>query len=196
MPSVVELTCPGCGAPVDTSVSNCKYCDRPIMITSFSSAADLTAPILKKYVTSCQAALKGDVNNSDVLFSMGMAFLKLKLYDKARETFEKLVDIDCTNADYYFYAAISTLGGKKPFTLSRPLIDKACEYLDAALAINENSAYLYLLAYIKYDYFSRKKFKTDPTYDRIIDRANQLGLSAFDKEQIAQIMGLDLPEQL
>lgn len=196
MPAVIKLTCPGCGAPVDTGEKNCKYCDRPIMITSFASARDLTLPILKKYTASCQNALKIDEKNEEILFSMGMAFLRLKLYDKAKDIFEKLIDINCTNADNYFYAAISTLGGKKPFTLSRKTVDKACEYLDAAIAINENAAYLFLLAYIKYDYFFRKKFRTDPAYEQILARANEVGLSAYDKDQIAEIIGIELPEIL
>ena len=39
---VINITCPGCGAPVDTSAKNCKVCGRPVVITTFNNIYLLT----------------------------------------------------------------------------------------------------------------------------------------------------------
>ena len=66
----------------------------------------------------------------------------------------KISEID--QPDVFFYAAVSLLKGQKAFVAPRAAIDKCLEYLNAALMIEPKGIYQYFLAYIKYDYFSRK----------------------------------------
>ena len=62
--------------------------------------------------------------------------------------------------------------------------------------IEPKGIYYYFLAYIKYDYFARKYFKTSPSYQEALAMANDAGLSAFDIEQLYGILGVVRPDCL
>lgn len=34
---VIDMKCPGCGAPTSTGETTCKYCHRPVIISTFNS---------------------------------------------------------------------------------------------------------------------------------------------------------------
>ena len=122
-----------------------------------------------------------------------MCYLKLKLYDKALPAFELAMEDNFDNSETFFYAAVCLLKGKKPFLAMRPEIDKIVEYINAALMIEPRGIYYYFLAYIKYDYFNRKFFKTSPTYQEALAMAEQAGYSPFDTEQLFAILGVERP---
>ena len=52
------------------------------------------------------------------------------------------------------------------------------------------------MAYIKYDYFERKCFKTSPNYMECLQMAADAGVSEFDIEQLYSILGVQRPECL
>ncbi|OGL42981.1 MAG: hypothetical protein A2161_04660 [Candidatus Schekmanbacteria bacterium RBG_13_48_7] len=83
------------------------------------------------------------------------------------------------------------LKGKKAFLAIRPVIDKIEEYLNAAIMIEPKGIYYYFQTYIKYDYYYRKFFKTNPTYQQAFEKANQAGLSQNDVEQLYAILGVE-----
>lgn len=85
---------------------------------------------------------------------------------------------------------------EKSFLQQRPTIDKILEYINVALMIEPRGIYYYFLAYIKYDYFQRKYFKTSPTYQEALAMAVETGLSEFDVEQLYGILGVARPECL
>lgn len=62
--------------------------------------------------------------------------------------------------------------------------------------IEPRGIYYYFLAYIKYDYFSRKFFNTSPTYQEALTLAQQAGVSEFDIEQLFLILNVDKPDCL
>jgi hypothetical protein len=62
--------------------------------------------------------------------------------------------------------------------------------------IEPRGIYHYFLAYIKYDYFSRKFFNTSPTYQEALNMANGAGLSPNDIEQLYGILGVSRPDAL
>lgn len=187
---VEDLRCPGCGHPVSCEVKKCEYCGRIIEITSFSEAETLTTQDLKKNIAFYGSCVGGNQNTS-VYFSQGICFLKLKLYDKAIECFEKVTAIDFSNAEAYFYLAVCTLKGKKPFVLSRAEINKAENYLDNAVTFKDCGIYRYFQAYIRYDYFTRKFFKVLPDYKEYLLKAKSLGISRKDMESLFNILRLE-----
>ena len=97
------------------------------------------------------------------------------------------------NSETFFYAAVCLLKGRKAFLCNRPEIDKIEEYINAAIMIEPRGVYYYLLAYIKFDYFNRKFFKTSPTYQEALAMAQQQGYSPFDAEQLFGILGVERP---
>ena len=87
-------------------------------------------------------------------------------------------------------------GGKKAFLNQRTTIDKALEYINAALMIDTKGIYYYFMAYIKYDYFERKHFTTSPNYRECLTMANNAGLSDHDIEQLYEILNVARPETI
>lgn len=191
--TVIEINCPGCGARVSTGQSECEWCHKPIIISTFNSVYSMPMPEVNKFAGAYRQALAENPDNQELNNSVAMCYLKLKLYDKALPAFEKAMEDNFDNSETFFYAAVCLLKGRKAFLLTRPEIDKIEEYINAAIMIEPRGVYYYLLAYIKYDYFNRKFFKTSPTYQEALEIAQQQGYSPFDAEQLFGILGVERP---
>ncbi len=193
---VLDLECPGCGAPVNTKHKNCPYCRCQVIISSFTSVIDMPMAEINKHAAVYRKALAAQPEDSTLNNSIGMCYLKLKLYDKALSAFENAIEDNFDNSETYFYAAVCLLGGKKAFLAARNIIDKVEEYINAALLIEPRAIYYYFQAYIKYDYFSRKCFNTSPTYQEALALATDVGVSSFEIEQLYEVLGVQRPEPL
>lgn len=193
---VIELNCPGCGARVSTGQTECEWCHKPIIISTFNSVYSMPMPEVNKYAGAYRKALVENPDNTDLNKSIAMCYLKLKLYDKALLAFERAMEDNFDNSETFFYAAICLLQGKKAFLAPRSSIDKIEEYINAALMIEPKGIYYYFHAYIKYDYFQRKSYKTQPTFQELLTEADQAGVSEYDKEQLFAILGVARPEVL
>lgn len=193
---IVELNCPGCGARVSTSQKECDLCHKPIVISTFNSVYSMPMPEVNKYAGAYRKALAENPDNTDLNKSIAMCYLKLKMYDKALGAFEKAIEDNFDDSEVYFYAAICSLNGKKAFLQQRPTINKILEYMEAALMIESKGIYYYFLAYIKYDYFKRKSFITNPTYLDYYQEALSVGVSEYDITQLYSILGVARPEYL
>ena len=191
--TVIEMNCPGCGARVSTGQSECEWCHKPIIISTFNSVYSMPMPEVNKFAGAYRKALAENPDNQELNNSAAMCYLKLKLYDKALPAFEKAMEDNFDNSETFFYAAVCLLKGRKAFLCNRPEIDKIEEYINAAIMIEPRGVYYYLLAYIKYDYFNRKFFKTSPTYQEALAMAQQQGYSPFDAEQLFGILGVERP---
>ncbi len=189
----IDIRCPGCGAPTSTSEKTCKYCYRPIIISTFNSVYSMPLPEVNKYANTYRSVLGQNPDNTEINNSIAMCYLKLKLYDKAQAAFEKAVESDFDNSETYFYAAVCLLKGKKAFLAQRADIDKAVEYINAALTIEPRGIYYYFLAYIKYDFFERKYLNTTPNYRDCVQMAYSIGISDTDKEMLFNILGVAVP---
>jgi tetratricopeptide (TPR) repeat protein len=193
---VHDTSCRNCGAAADIGQTKCRFCKQPVLITTFNSVYAMPMPMVNQYAATYREALQNEPGAKDLNNAVGMCYLKLKLYDKALGAFEKAMEDNFDNSETFFYAAICLLGGKKAFLMQRPEIDKIEEYINAALMIEPKGIYHYFLAYIKYDYFERKFFKTSPTYREALKNATDAGVSPFDIEQLFGILGVSRPEVL
>lgn len=194
---VVDITCPGCGARVSTGQTQCPYCRGPVVITTFNSVYSMPMPEVNKYAAAYRKNLAEDPDNQDLNTSVAMCYLKLGMYDKAAEAFDKALENNFDNSEAFFYAAICRLGGKKAFIIKdRSTINKIEEYIQAALMIEELGIYYYFWAYIKYDYYKRKFLNTAPTWQELLEKAQQIGLSPTDVEQLYAILKVDRPSCL
>jgi tetratricopeptide (TPR) repeat protein len=190
---VIDLNCPGCGAGVSTADKVCKFCRRPIVISSFSSISSMSPLELNKYASSYRKTLAENPDNKEINGSIAMCYLKLKLYDNAIKAFEKAVEENFDNSETFFYAAISLLKGKKAFVAQGSDVRKAKEYLEAAIMIEPRGIYHYFLAYIKYDYFERKYLNITPNWQETLQTAIQSGVSAADIGQLAEVLSVEIP---
>ncbi len=193
---IVELTCPGCGARVRTDQTECEWCRSPIIVSTFNSVYSMPLQMVNKYAKTYKNVLESCPNDTRINNSIAMCYLKLKLYDQALAAFEKAIEDDFDNSETYFYAAICLLKGQKPFLQQRQVIDKIIEYINAANMIEPKGIYYYFLAYIKYDYFERKKFNVSPDYKQVLSEAKKIGYSKNDAEQLFAILGVDRPQCL
>ena len=192
----LDIKCPGCGGAVTTADKECKFCGRPVLISTFSSVYSMPVGDVNKYASTYKGLLEANPNDSELNNSIAMCYLKLGLYDKALLAFEKAIESNFDNSETYFYCAVCLLKGKKAFLSTRPMIDKIICYIEAAVAIEPKSIYYYFFAYIKYDYFARKHFITSPTYEELMETAQEVGLSDFDIEQLYCILKVEKPECL
>ena len=88
------------------------------------------------------------------------------------------------------------------YVLERPLVRPDTSYQKAARCIalfllaNCGITYYYFWAYIKYDHFYRKHYRTSPDYQELLSNAEQAGLSNYDVEQLYAILGVARPDCL
>lgn len=193
---VHDTACRSCGAPADIGQTKCRYCKQPVMISTFNSVYSMPMPMVNQYAAAYKEALQNEPNAKDLNNSVAFCYLKLKMYDKAAEAFDKAVADNFDNSEAFFYAAVCRLKGQKAFLANRETIDKIQEYINAALMIEPKGIYHYFLAYIKYDYFSRKSFNTSPTYKEALENAKGAGVSPADIEQLFGVLGVQKPEVL
>lgn len=190
---IIELTCPGCGSRVTTNQKECEWCHKPIIISTFNSVYNMPMPEINKYAGTYKKALSENPDYKELNNAIAMCYLKLKLYDKALQAFEKAMEDNFDNSETFFYAAVCLLKGKKAFLAQRTDIDKAIEYINAALMIEPRGIYYYFLSYIKYDYFERKYLNTTPNYQECFNQSCEMGTSEFDKEMLFNILGVARP---
>ena len=190
---VIDLNCAGCGGPVSTGQKECNFCHRPVVISTFNSVYSMEMPLLNKYVKRDRDALTVNPNNQVLNTSIAMCYLKLKLYDKALQAFEKVIEDDFDNSETYFYAAVCMLKGKKAFLAPRTDIDKILENLNAAIMIEPRGIYHYFLAYIKHDYFERKYLNITPNWKDTLQTATDTGVSDADITQLFEVLQVEIP---
>ena len=188
---VEDNTCRGCGNPVAPGDVVCEYCGRAVVMTSFNQVAQMAPPQFQKYKMTCQKNLTETPDDPGLNLSMGLCYLKLKLYDEAYKAFSQAMEGNFEDSEPYFYAAVSLMKGKKAFLHTRPEIDRMMELMEAAISLEERGVYYYFMAYVKYDYFKRKFLSTTPTYKDYLAMANTRGCPALDVDHLFAMMGVE-----
>lgn len=195
MVKLVDINCPGCGAPLDELQSECAFCHRPIVLKQ-SDAEALKPPELNKHIMVYRKILAAAPDSREANNSIALCFLNLKMYDKALEAFEKCMEDNFDNSETFFYAAVCLLRGKKPFLCDRRTIDKILEYINAANMIEPRGLYYYYAAYVKQDYFARKHFAISPDFKGELATAQSYGYSPADVGHLFGLLGQPVPTDL
>lgn len=196
MIKTIEIKCPGCGERLSIDMKSCPSCHGPVVISTFNSVYSMPMLEVNKYANEYKKALSSEPDNKDLNKSVGICYLKLKLYDKAICAFEKAIEDNFDDSEVYFYCAVSLLQGKKAFLQQRTTIDKVLEYLNAAIMIENKGIYYYFLAYIKYDFFARKFYNTVPSYTEVLNSAKSYGISDYDIKMFYEMLGVERPSSL
>jgi len=166
------------------------------MISSFSSLSKIGRKDLNKYVNVYSNALNNSPKDPSLNQSLGICFMSLGIYDKALASFEKLVETNPEGSFGYYAVAICLLNGKSAFLCKKKEVDKAIEYLNAAIVIEELGICHYLMAYIKYDYYKRKYLKIEPDYEYHLNAARSVGVSEEDVYDLFSILRVEVPDDL
>lgn len=194
MSEVIEIKCPGCGARLQIDQKECEYCHAPVVISTMSDIFSMSAQNISKYSKSYESDLSENPDNAELNNSLAFCYLKLGFYDKALVKFDKAIEQNLNNSETYIYAAACVLAGRKPFLTPRLDIDRIEQYINAALMIEEKGLYRYFQAYIKYDYYKRKFFKTSPTWEECLVQAKSEGFSSTDVNQLFSILKQEIPD--
>ncbi|MDB2576438.1 hypothetical protein N9Z54_04455 [Planctomycetota bacterium] len=195
MPDTQNFSCRCCGAAVASDAIECSYCQNPVRITTFESVWSLPAPTVNKYLASYKNSAASDPAG-EASASIAFCYLKLGLYDKARQAFEDAMAENFNNAEIFFYASICCLNGKKAFLAPRRAIDQAIDYVEAAKMIEPRAIYDYLLAYIKLDFFDRKGYRISPDHEEELTSAQAKGLAGEDISLLYGVLGVERPDGL
>jgi tetratricopeptide (TPR) repeat protein len=187
------IKCPNCGELGQTVGEKCVACDNPVVIKEMTTVMAMPMPQINRYIASYREQIAENPDNKQINGSIAMCYLRLKLYDKALPCFEKAMEKNFEDSTPLFYAAVCLLKGQKAFLMQRPAIDKIQEYLSAAMMVEPKAIYQYFLAYIKYDYFGRKFFKTSPTWQDALQEAKNAGISEADIALFYQMLGVERP---
>jgi tetratricopeptide (TPR) repeat protein len=194
------IKCGACGKVIESSQlvdgEICPVCDEPARIKHYQTIAAMPLPQVNKYVAAFQAQVAETPNDTSVNFSLAICFLKLKLHEKALPFFEKAMEDNFADPGPYYYAAVCLLKGKKAFLAMRPEIDAIERYLEAAISIEPQGIFYYFQAYIKYDYYSRKFFKTSPTWEESLSAANEKGVTESDINELYELLCVERPNSL
>jgi len=174
----------------------CPECDNPYAIKNYRTAASMPPPQVNKYITSIQAQLVENPQDKQLNSSLGICFLKLKLYDKALPFFDKAMEDNFSDPIPYFYASVCLLKGKKAFVALRPEIDKIIGYLDAAISLDPQAEFYYFQAYIKNDYFERKFLDSKPGSKELLQTAVQNGYTENNAVAFYELLGVERPQGL
>lgn len=139
-----------------------------------------------------EARKKREDDNEDII--KGIRFLNKRMYKQALSCFENVILENISEPQAYFYAAIAKMEGKRPFLLSRAMINEVESYIESANAYGECGLYFYFQAYIKYDYFAKKMLKAIPTHDELLARARGLGVSESQVNELFELLNTQRPE--
>ncbi len=189
--SVHDIACPGCGEPAALSVRECLSCGRPVIISTFNSIKDWSAPQVSKYMNAYKGVLAQDANG-DIQMALAICLLKLSVYDLASKHVKDAIRDNMDNPEAYLYAAVACLAGKRPFLV--PIADarSALQYLDAARLLEERGIFDYLSGFIREDFFERKFLRVSPTSHEEYERAAAHDVTQADVAFIHELIRVPL----
>ena len=80
---------------------------------------------------------------------------------------------DFDDSENYFYAAVCLLEGKKAIFIDKSTITQIETFINDAISIESKGVYYYFMAYIKFDYYKRKKFSNKTRLHRMFESGNK-----------------------
>lgn len=179
---------------IDATGVRCKYCKKPIVPSDYVEAESLSPIERTQQIALLNIASQTNPDQVELVMALGLFYLANKAYAFATQKFQAAIDLNPFYADAYYYKAISLLGGKKAFSVLRPVINEIEELLQSALGFNPKGLYYYFWAYIRYDHHARKLYRVSPDYRELIGMAKQFGVSAGEVAGLYRALGVPRPD--
>ena len=190
MVTVEIIRCQGCGANLSPNNTTCEYCGSVNVIKAKENPFSLDESLTKKYVNYFKDKVKSEPSDGEAVFSLGLFYLRLKLYDFAIRNIEKAIELMPEESDVYYYYALSLMKGRKPKLISLTEIKKIEGFINTAIQLNDaNGNYYYLWALIKYDFYLKNGLRSpDPSLDYLLDELKTKELSVNELEKIKEMI--------
>ena len=172
MASVEIIRCSGCGANLSPSELTCCYCHSKNVIITEENPFNLDQDLTQKYIDHFQSRKQNIVKNAKNLFSLGLFYMNLKLYDLATKNFYSAAELNPKEPEIYYYLALSLIKGRRPMSLMLNEIKEIEKYINTSIRLGDKSKYYYLAAVINYDYYFKNGMKIPrPNYEELINSA-------------------------
>lgn len=108
--NVEILQCQGCGSPIRPDNTDCEYCGSHNIVVAKKSPYDISDALCKQYVKHLKpTAIQDDVTSK---MAIAMFYIRLKLYDLAISTLNRVIEISPDESEAYYYLALSTIKGR------------------------------------------------------------------------------------
>lgn len=182
--NVEILQCQGCGSPIRPDNTDCEYCGSHNIVVAKKSPYDISDALCKQYVKHLKpTAIQDDVTSK---MAIAMFYIRLKLYDLAISTLNRVIEISPDDSEAYYYLALSTIKGRRLKVLPMSDVKNIVRLLNAAIAIDDSPKYIYLKAILYYDYYHLNSLvPPDNDYHSIFTDAKDSGtLQATDIQEL------------
>ncbi len=128
---IQSLGCPNCGAPYESNSRYCPYCSSVLIVTSIAATfnRNLEAHQISESVAKWRKCLKGDPENSEAHFALGLSYLNSNLRDAALEHLRKAALLAPEFADTHYNLAV-TLINDGNIVLESPEYTEAMKEID------------------------------------------------------------------
>ena len=196
MDKVLAFNCPGCKQPVSTDQVKCRFCKRQIVIQRISDIQAMPAAEMSNYMNTYKSIVAENPAHKGLNGALAVCYINMKMYDKALDVFNKIMDDNVDNPDMFFNTAVCHLRGKKPFQCQRSDIDAAIKYVNAANSLQPNAMNHLLLSYIKQDYFERKYLQVSPSWRDELEAAESYGANEATVKELGAALNVQLPEEI
>jgi pentatricopeptide repeat protein len=196
MDKVLALNCPGCKQPVTTDQVKCRFCKRQIIIQRISDIQAMPAAERSDYMNTYKSIAAENPAHKGLNGALAVCYINMKMYDKALDVFNKIMDDNVDNPDLFFNTAVCHLRGKKPFQCQRADIDAAIKYVNGANSLKPNAINHLFLSYIKQDYFERKYLQISPSWRDELEAADSYGANETTVKELSDALNVQLPEEI
>ena len=196
MDKVLAFNCPGCKQPVSTDQVKCRFCKRQIVIQRISDVQAMPAAEMSNYMNTYKSIVAENPAHKGLNGALAVCYINMKMYDKALDVFNKIMDDNVDNPDMFFNTAVCHLRGKKPFQCQRSDIDAAIKYVNAANSLQPNAMNHLFLSYIKQDYFERKYLQVSPSWRDELETAESYGANEATVKELGAALNVQLPEEI
>ncbi len=189
--TVHSFRCPECNAPIKLDENKCEYCNTEYIITSLAFLTNFEPQKINKYIQFYKERLQEKPADGATHLALGICYIDLGLPELAQKTIKKAIDFSPEISENYFYYAISLIVGKKIKTIVFDKIIEIEKYIDAAINLNpQKASYYYLLAILKYEFHLKNGFRTEPTVEELIAKANSLTYERREMEQLLKRLNI------
>ncbi len=187
--NIIPLLMPGFSFPenMPESIASISFCEGVAVNSQYFSA------MLERIEDLIEASPKPKNNGNSGVLKDGIRFLNRKMFAQALACFEKVINEDISEPDAYFYAAVAKLEGKRPFMISRNMINEIEKYIESAIAYGEHAVYYCFYAYLKLDYYEKKMLKTPLTHKELLATAKSLGITDEEITELFELLGTQKP---
>lgn len=112
---------------------------------------------LQEHIHTFSVHVQKNDKDNESYFWLGVLLMERKRFDAATTCFEKALELNPTENEYYYNLALSKFKGKRPFRLHFNEIIEILEDVDSAISFNKKKMKFYdLKVFIQEDFFKRR----------------------------------------